>query len=118
MFGECFDPKGDLHVSEHCRPHWSQAGAVVFITFRTHDSVPREVLERWDREKQDWLHKRGWNTGAHWSAVIKTLPDQIRANFQKMFNRSRERFFNWRLSRSERRHWFMLRLVGDGESLV
>ena len=59
MFGEPFDPKGELLIYEHCRPHWSQAGAVVFITFRTHDSIPREVVERWDREKEEWLRLRG-----------------------------------------------------------
>jgi putative transposase len=52
MLGVCFDPKGEFLIYEHCRAHWSQAGAVVFITFRTDDSIPREVLQRWDREKQ------------------------------------------------------------------
>jgi hypothetical protein len=33
MPGEFFDPKGEWLIYEHCRPHWSQAGAVVFITF-------------------------------------------------------------------------------------
>ena len=55
MLGEPFDPKGELQIYEHLRPHWSQAGAVVFITFRTDDSIPREVVERWDGEKQEWL---------------------------------------------------------------
>jgi hypothetical protein len=78
MLGECFDPKGELLISEHCLPHWSQAGAMVFITFRIHDSIPHEVLELWDREKQEWLHKRGWDTaGAHWSVIAKTLPEII-----------------------------------------
>jgi len=58
MLGECFDPKGELLISAHCRPHWSQAGAVVFVTFRLHDSIPREVLIRWDREKQEWLRQQ------------------------------------------------------------
>ena len=50
MLSGTFDPEADMHIYEHCRPHWSQAGAVVFSTFRTHDSIPREVLQRWDRE--------------------------------------------------------------------
>jgi putative transposase len=77
MLGECFDPKGELLISEHCLPHWSQAGAMVFITFRTHDSIPHEVLELWDREKQEWLHKRGWDTaGARWSVIAKMLSEK------------------------------------------
>jgi len=52
MLGEVLDPKGELLNYEHSRAHWSQVGAVVFITLRTHDSAPpREVIERWDREK-------------------------------------------------------------------
>jgi type I restriction enzyme R subunit len=52
MLGELFDPKSELLIHEHCRPHWSQAGSVVFITFRTQDSIPIEVIKRWDLEKQ------------------------------------------------------------------
>jgi type I restriction enzyme R subunit len=94
MFGECFDPKGDLLIYEHCRPHWSQAGAVVFITFRTQDSIPREVLKRWDEEKQEWLRKRCLDTGAHWLAIIPTLTAKDRARFDKTFDRCRETFLD------------------------
>ncbi len=94
MLGECFDPKGETLISEHCRPHWSQAGAVVFITFRTHDSVPREVIDRWERDKQEWLLQRGMQTGEHWSTIIPTLSEKDRAAFQKTFDRSRETFLD------------------------
>jgi type I restriction enzyme R subunit len=94
MLGEFFDPKGELQVRELCRPHWSQAGAVVFITFRTHDSVPREVIDRWDREKQQWLRRRGWDTGAHWSSVVAKLAETDRAAFEKHFHRCREAFLD------------------------
>jgi putative transposase len=94
MLGECFDPKADLDVYENCRPHWSQAGAVVFITFRTHDSIPSEVLERWEREKQQWLRVRGLNTRQHWSVVLPTLQEQDQVDFQKQFNRCREDFLD------------------------
>ncbi len=57
MIGELFDPKADVFIHERLRPHWSQAGAVVFITLRTNDSIPREVIARWDREKQSWVER-------------------------------------------------------------
>jgi putative transposase len=94
MLGELFDPKGELVVYEHCRPHWSQAGAVVFITFRTDDSIPRDVVEGWDREKQEWLQQRGAGSGAHWSAIVRDLSEKDRADFQKTFNRYREVFLD------------------------
>jgi type I restriction enzyme R subunit len=94
MLGESFDPKGGFETYQHFCPHWAQAGAVVFITFRTHDSIPRDVLKRWDREKQEWLRLRGKDTGAHWSAVLPTLSAKDRAEFQKTFNRCREVFLD------------------------
>jgi type I restriction enzyme R subunit len=94
MLGEFFDPKSELLISQHCRPHWSQAGAVVFITFRTHDSIPREVIERWDCEKQEWLRIRSLATGAHWSTVLPMLTDKDRADFQQTFNRCRETYLD------------------------
>jgi type I restriction enzyme R subunit len=94
MLGELFDPRGNWFVREHFRPHWTQAGAVVFITFRTHDSIPKAVLERWELEKQDWLVRHGHDTGKHWSAVVPTLGDKERAAFQKQFNRCREDFLD------------------------
>jgi putative transposase len=90
MFGEFFDPAAEVLISERCRPHWSQAGAVVFITFRTYDSIPREVAERWEREKQEWVNARVATDGRHWSVVLPTLPPSERAAFQKAFNRHRE----------------------------
>lgn len=94
MLGECFDPKCDFHIYEHCRPHWSQAGAVVFITFRTQDSIPREVIQRWDREKQEWLRRRGWDTQNHWSLIVEQLYEEDRLDFHRTFNRCREEFLD------------------------
>ena len=91
MLGEVFDPKAELLIHEHCRPHWSQAGAIVFITFRTHDSIPREVIDRWDREKQDWVKRQGLAmAGQHWSRVIKSLSDADQVRFNREFDRCRE----------------------------
>ena len=66
MLGEVFDPKAETHIFEHCRPHWSQAGAVVFVTFRTEDSIPQKVIELWDRQKTVWLERRGYDGSQHW----------------------------------------------------
>ncbi len=95
MLGELFDPKGELLIHEHCRPHWSQAGAIVFITFRTCDSIPRNVIDRWDREKQDWLiRNRLAVDGLHWSELIESLNDADRVRFNQKFDRCREEFLD------------------------
>ncbi|MCR9292234.1 MAG: hypothetical protein NXI32_05910 [bacterium] len=92
MLGELFDPKAELSISEHYRPHWSQAGAIVFITFRTQDSIPRNVLERWEREKQEWIYRRGHP--GHWSEVVPNLDVKEQQQFKMEFNRVREDFLD------------------------
>jgi type I restriction enzyme R subunit len=94
MLGEPFDPKGELIIYEHCRPHWAQAGAVVFITFRTHDLIPKQVVEQWDNEKYAWLRERGQETGAHWADIVKTLSEKEQAEFHKKFVRTREMYLD------------------------
>ena len=92
--GELFDPKAELLISEHFRPHWSQAGVIVFITFRTADSIPQEVLDRWDREKQDWMCRHDCPMDRHWSEVLPKLDPKVRDQFKKEFNRCREDFLD------------------------
>lgn len=36
-------------------PHWRQRGAIYFVTFRTADSIPADVLATWRRERDAWL---------------------------------------------------------------
>jgi hypothetical protein len=93
MLGDWFDPNGELPVFEHCRPHWSQAGAVVFITFRTHDSIPRDVIERWDRQKQEWLALRGADPKVHWSGFSQHSPIRIGRSFSKLSNGAARHFW-------------------------
>jgi type I restriction enzyme R subunit len=113
MLGECFDPQAELLIYEHCRPHWSQAGAVVFITFRTHDSIPREVLERWEREKQDWLRRRGKANGLKWTAILPTLSEIERNEFQQEFHRCREDFLDECHGACVLRQPALAKIVGD-----
>jgi type I restriction enzyme R subunit len=113
MLGELFDPKAELFVREHFRPHWSQAGAVVFLTFRTHDSIPRDVLCRWEREKQDWLRLRGHDVAKHWSEVLPTLTEKERAAFNRQFDRCREDFLDTCQGRCLLRRPELARIVAD-----
>ena len=113
MLGEIFDPKAELFVHAHFRPHWSQAGAVAFITFRSHDSIPRAVLQRWEREKQQWLDVRGHDAAKHWSVVVRTLCEKDRAAFHKHFNRCREDFRDTCHGRCLLRRRELARVVAD-----
>ncbi len=92
--GYVFDPSAELSIAEHLRPHWSQSGSIVFITFRTADSIPVEVLSRWEREKQDWMRRHGCALEEHWSEVLPNLDHTLRDQFNQEFNRCREAFLD------------------------
>ena len=93
-FGELFDPSTEWSIKEAIRPHWGQDGAVVFVTFRTKDSIPREVLNRWNEEKQRWLFSHGVRNNDHWSKVLPTLDVKLRGQFKQHFNRQKEAFLD------------------------
>jgi type I restriction enzyme R subunit len=113
VLGELFDPKSDLLIYEHYRPHWSQAGAIVFITFRTQDSIPQSVLECWDREKQDWIMRQVEGASGHWSEILPTLPERVQSSFQATFHRCREDFLDTCHGRCVLKRPELAKIVGD-----
>jgi type I restriction enzyme R subunit len=113
MLGDVFDPNAELLIHHHLRPHWSQAGAVVFISFRTADSIPAEVVTRWEREKQDWLQRRGLATGQPSWLVAPTLSPQDQFEFQRTFNRCREEFLDTCQGACVLKRPELARIVGD-----
>lgn len=90
MFGELFDPHAEFTFDYHYRPHWSQAGAIVFVTFRTRDSVPKEVVRSWHREKIDWRARRGIGFDGDLQAALSLLSAENANLFRKTFQRRRE----------------------------
>ena len=52
------DRDAEIELSERNLPHWFQVDAAMFITFRTADSLPKEVVLRWHRELQEWLESQ------------------------------------------------------------
>ena len=56
---QIFDPKQCYSVRERRLPHWSQAGTICFITWRTWDSIPVHVLQAWLAERDAWLRQQG-----------------------------------------------------------
>ena len=58
LFG-VFDKEAEIDRDQRFLPHWFQPGVATFITFRTADSMPREVVEKWKQEIRIWLAKNG-----------------------------------------------------------
>ena len=89
-----FDKTEPTEFSRRYLPHWFQPNVAVFLTFRTADSLPREVIQRWETEQREWLVQNGWPCGDNdplpkWDR----LPDSIKNTFRK----HRESRWNWHL---------------------
>ena len=57
-----FDEFGDLRITRHHLPHWTQGGVTYFVTFRLGDSVPLALQNQWREERAIWLrwHPAPW----------------------------------------------------------
>jgi putative transposase len=76
-----FDPRQDVSVIHKRLPHWSQAGTVAFITWRTADSLPTAMLERLARERSDLLQRFGI-ADADWEQQVAKLSAVDRGKLQ------------------------------------
>ncbi|MEK0451150.1 MAG: hypothetical protein RL088_3418 [Verrucomicrobiota bacterium] len=65
-------------------PHWRQEGCVYFVTFRTDDSIPQEVLRSWNDERANWDVARSDSPDAEAEA----------AEFERHFSARKERFLD------------------------
>ena len=82
-----FDPRSEYTVIERRLPHWTQAGVICFITFRTHDSIPKDVLERWRQERRQWLRQHGINPiAADWRVRLQQLNKLLQHEFYEQFS--------------------------------
>lgn len=72
-----FDRKAEYSVIERHLPHWAQAGVVCFLTYRTEDSMPAAVIQRWIDERDALLKQHGIKPGADWKAALHRLPPKV-----------------------------------------
>ncbi len=79
-----FNPMKKVSVTQGHLPHWDQEGATYFITWRTVDSIPREVWLRWRAERDAWLEKHGIHpTAKDWRWHVEQLSDEERQDFRR-----------------------------------
>jgi REP element-mobilizing transposase RayT len=84
---EFFDPTAPLAISRRKLPHWFQAGAAYFVTFRTADSLPAAVVERWKADRYAWLQSHGIDpSNPSWEACLRRLPREAQVDYFRTFN--------------------------------
>jgi putative transposase len=85
---QTFDPQTEFAVIERKLPHWSQAGTMCFISFRTFDSIPEHALRRWHVERSEWLQRYGIDSKSeNWRDALMKLDRPIRGEFTRRFSR-------------------------------
>ncbi len=94
------DRDAEIELSERNLPHWFQVDAAMFITFRTADSLPKEVVLRWHRELQEWLESQLLPATLADSVLtpeaneLKSLLGLFTEKQQKEFKRQKDLFFH------------------------
>ena len=81
-----FDPNDQLLITRRKLPHWAQDGCVVFITWRTADSMPKPVLARWRDQRDRWLRLYGIDPDQpDWKVRVQALPPELMTEYHARF---------------------------------
>ena len=85
-----------MRIYDTTLPHWRQAGATYFVTFRLADSIPRHVLAQWDGERRAWLKARGieMDRKGEWRKAFARLPEDDQRSFERQNARKLFRCLN------------------------
>lgn len=85
---ELYDPDAEVRITSGNLPHWFQPGVTYFITFRTEDSMPKEVADLWYQRRGDWLQRHKIDpTAADWTNQLRALPLVQQNEFHATFSR-------------------------------
>lgn len=81
-----FDPKQEYSVRYGVLPHWEQTGATYFITYRTHDSIPKTAFDLWNRQRADALQRLGIDANdPNWVSTFGNLQWEVKRQFYRQF---------------------------------
>jgi REP element-mobilizing transposase RayT len=90
-----FNPEKKVMVHRHRLPHWEQDEATYFITFRTADSLPREVVELWLKRKNKWLRRHQVDpNAANWQQQLRENDPKLEDEFHQKFSAEFHRFLD------------------------
>jgi REP element-mobilizing transposase RayT len=82
-----FDRDAEVLITERRLPHWAQAGAMTFITWRTDDSIPAPVLAQWRADRCRWLRAHGVDPDdPNWSTQLDRMASALQREFRREFS--------------------------------
>ena len=86
MSFQFFDKDEEVQITFRHLPHWEQAGATYFITFRTADSIPAPVWNRMKVERAQWLRRHDIDSQQpNWREALRLLAPAFRREFHEAF---------------------------------
>jgi putative transposase len=79
-----FNPESEVIVTQGHLPHWDQAGATTFITWRTADSIPKHIWEQWRTARNQWLQDHCIDPSQQdWLRQVEMLLPADRQDFRR-----------------------------------
>jgi type I restriction enzyme R subunit len=82
-----FDRESEVAIIERRLPHWAQAGAITFITWRTDDSIPAPVLAQWRADRCRWLRTHGIDPNQpNWQTQLAAIELALQREFRHEFS--------------------------------
>ncbi len=89
-----FDCNSEWFVVERKLPHWVQAGAVCFVTWRVADSLPLKVLNELDRQIAELLRSNDLDDMGDWKHELRRRDPTQRGRIQWNLFAIRDRFLD------------------------
>jgi putative transposase len=82
-----FDREAEFGIVERRLPHWAQSRTLCFITLRTDDSMPADIVKSWRAERRQWLRRHGINPrAADWKQRLRQLDRALQIEFHRTFS--------------------------------
>lgn len=75
-----FNPAERIEITQGTLPHWQQARRTYFVTWRTADSIPLQLLNAWKMEREAWLVEHCIGPDE-----VDSLPDDQRREYHQRF---------------------------------
>ena len=109
-----FDRTEDVEISRRNLPHWQQAGKTYFITFRTADSIPMQVMAEWREARNTWLRARKIDSSnRNWRTSLAGLPINVQREFHALFSERFEQLLDDCLGECVLRQAKLAKIVAD-----
>jgi putative transposase len=84
------DREQAIRVYRRNLPHWRQQRATYFVTFRLHDAMPADAVDRINHQEATWLASRGIHDVLDRQKIFDSLARQDQFLYRRHLNRLRE----------------------------